>query len=250
MVSNLIDNYPDQFAVVEYHTNGACETPWGTARENFYNIWASGTPWFAYDGLFDAWPINTYQSKLNQRLAIPTPVTMSVECAVLEDQTHRITLEACVEPGGSALDLRLYAVVVEDHTPSSPSYYRNCFRDAAFVVDVTIQPGECHTEVQEFDMDPSWDPADLKIIAWAQAPYAAYPAEIYQGAKALAPFPDAFIPGDLDLDGDVDLSDLATLLSNYGAVGGVQYKDGDIDGDGDVDLSDLAELLAHYGESV
>lgn len=56
-----------------------------------------------------------------------------------------------------------------------------------------------------------------------------------------------WIVGDLDGDGDVDLGDLATLLSNYGMTEGAVYTDGDLDGDGDVDLSDLAELLAHYG---
>jgi hypothetical protein len=55
------------------------------------------------------------------------------------------------------------------------------------------------------------------------------------------------IPGDLDGDGDVDLSDLAQLLANYGITEGATYEDGDLDGDGDVDLSDLAGLLANYG---
>ena len=54
-------------------------------------------------------------------------------------------------------------------------------------------------------------------------------------------------PGDLDGDGDVDLSDLATLLANYGVSTGMSYEDGDLDGDGDIDLSDLAILLAFYG---
>jgi hypothetical protein len=63
---------------------------------------------------------------------------------------------------------------------------------------------------------------------------------------------DAVIPffkvlGDLDGDGDVDLTDLAQLLGHYGTTSGATYADGDLDFDGDVDLSDLAELLGAYG---
>jgi hypothetical protein len=56
-------------------------------------------------------------------------------------------------------------------------------------------------------------------------------------------------PGDIDNDGDTDLSDLAALLAAYGSsVGDANYNPGaDFDDDGDVDLSDLAFLLADYG---
>ena len=54
--------------------------------------------------------------------------------------------------------------------------------------------------------------------------------------------------GDLDSDYDVDLSDLAQLLANYGEPSGMSYEDGDLDNDGDVDLADLAELLSRYGD--
>jgi hypothetical protein len=54
-------------------------------------------------------------------------------------------------------------------------------------------------------------------------------------------------PGDVDGDGDVDLSDLATLLANFGVSGGATPEQGDLDGDEDVDLSDLAALLANFG---
>jgi len=40
---------------------------------------------------------------------------------------------------------------------------------------------------------------------------------------------------------------MAILLSNYGMTSGAIYEDGDLDEDGDVDLSDLAALLAVHG---
>ena len=58
---------------------------------------------------------------------------------------------------------------------------------------------------------------------------------------------DEFCYGDLDGDNDIDLADLAQLLSNYGTPSGAVYEDGDLDADGDVDLADLAGLLSVYG---
>jgi hypothetical protein len=62
-----------------------------------------------------------------------------------------------------------------------------------------------------------------------------------------AGFPD--LEGDLDGDCDVDLEDLANLLSHYGLTDGATYPDGDLDCDSDVDLADLTALLSHYGEA-
>jgi hypothetical protein len=57
------------------------------------------------------------------------------------------------------------------------------------------------------------------------------------------------LPGDLNQDGVVDLTDLSTLLSHFGTPSGATLATGDVDGDGDVDLTDLAELLGHFGST-
>lgn len=54
--------------------------------------------------------------------------------------------------------------------------------------------------------------------------------------------PPAPVPGDLDHDGDVDASDLATILGLWGSAG----PGGDIDADGSVGAPDLAALLANW----
>lgn len=55
--------------------------------------------------------------------------------------------------------------------------------------------------------------------------------------------------GDVDGDRDIDLTDLAILLTHFGMPSGATRADGDLDGDGDVDLTDLAILLSRFGTS-
>lgn len=57
------------------------------------------------------------------------------------------------------------------------------------------------------------------------------------------------VPGDVDADGDVDLTDLATLLIAFGSCEGVltYNADADFNGSGCVELADLAVLLANFG---
>jgi hypothetical protein len=61
--------------------------------------------------------------------------------------------------------------------------------------------------------------------------------------------PPCDLAGDLNGDGSVDLTDLATLLGNYGTLSGANADDGDTDGDHDVDLADLTALLSSFGQS-
>jgi hypothetical protein len=52
---------------------------------------------------------------------------------------------------------------------------------------------------------------------------------------------------DSNNDGEVDLSDLAFVLSNFGTLAGEPFSDGDMNGDGGTDVEDLALLLGSFG---
>ncbi|MHB1037748.1 MAG: ice-binding family protein [Pirellulales bacterium] len=58
------------------------------------------------------------------------------------------------------------------------------------------------------------------------------------------------VPGDVDLDGDVDIFDVAVLQTKYGTTSGATWADGDFDGNGTVDIFDVALMQTNYGEGV
>ncbi len=62
----------------------------------------------------------------------------------------------------------------------------------------------------------------------------------------------AFMAGDVDRDGDVDLADLSRLLTAFGSCEGSGAFDlsADVDASGCVDLADLSSLLTEFGTGV
>jgi len=56
--------------------------------------------------------------------------------------------------------------------------------------------------------------------------------------------PNPSLPGDLNNDDTVNITDMSILLSNYGTTNSTA----DINGDGTVNILDLSILLSHYGE--
>ncbi len=56
----------------------------------------------------------------------------------------------------------------------------------------------------------------------------------------------AYLPGDADRDGDVDLEDFVTLKNNFGSSDAT-WADGDFNGDAAVTLEDFVILKTHFG---
>lgn len=58
------------------------------------------------------------------------------------------------------------------------------------------------------------------------------------------------VPGDADLDGNVDVHDYQALADYFGKTAAALWREGDFDLDGDVDWRDYVILKSHFGQTV
>lgn len=79
-------------------------------------------------------------------------------------------------------------------------------------------------------------------LALAGESYNAYAGEALQVLTA-----PTDIPGDLNLDGEVNVGDLGILGAYYGIQSGALWSTGDMNGDGAVDVGDLGIMGSNYG---
>ena len=107
--------------------------------------------------------------------------------------------------------------------------YGHCMGESVFCIEADLDEDGCITLI------------DYQLWMRRYRDYTGNP-----GASA----PTLGIPGDLNGDSRIDLSDLAAFLANYGISQGATFVDGDFNSDGAIDISDLAILLAVYGVNV
>ena len=186
----MIDDYSTFAAIFIHVWDDDYDLPWGNDRTDLYGGCADGIPWFAYDGLFDAWPIASYESNYIARQAVPTDVTIDLFGDAVSADSYDIKATVCVEPGGEQADFTFYTVQVLDHYPDVAPYYRNCFMQAVETEGVTVNPGQC-VDIQNtlvFDALNMSRQDDIKIMAWAQTAAVLWPAEVFQAAQMGWPF--------------------------------------------------------------
>lgn len=231
----LLDTYPDSFAFVQMHVNDPTATPWGDARYAFYG--GTATPWVAFDGVdIVAGAVDDPDQQYTiyrtnhflPRRAQPTDVALELAAEDLGGFRYRVTATVALEPGAPARTLRLEVVQVLDHWPTGNVGYRNAFKQAAPAVDLELATGGsdgASVELQ-LDADSQAQLADVKLIAWVQAPHDAAPADVAQAA--MLRWPLISLPGDGDADGVPDGDDVCP--DRYDPA----QADGDGDGVGDL----------------
>ena len=266
-----MDAYPDSFAFVQFHVFDEYATPWGDDRWVFDGGEYTPTAVFggvdpvvgAVSDVDQQYTIYRANHFLQQR-AVPTDVTVDLSAEHVGGQTYRVTAVVGMEAGEIAKTLRVYMVQVLDHWPATPSYHRNTFKQAAPSQDITLAPGSSQAVERPFTFDAdSWaSQEDIKIVAWAQAPAASAPAEVYQAATRLWPL--ISLPGDADADSILDVTDncphrynpnqLDTDGDQVGdlcddCAGHVNPDQADADEDAFGDACDNCPLLHHHDQA-
>ena len=190
MVSDLIDQNSGRFAVVTSHIGDVYAVPWGEDRLASYYSLGTTTPTLMVDGWFDC-PQRNYSDCLAQQLAVPSDTTIDLSGSQVSGATWDITAEICVENGAPSRTMRIYTAATLDDYPNPPEHSRNVLMQAVPSGDVTLSGGACSTVTQRITFDAtSWSsPNDIVVIAWAQEPNAAGPANAYQAAIMPWPFP-------------------------------------------------------------
>jgi hypothetical protein len=214
VVTPLIDDYyPDNFKLLTIHLAPPLEIPWGSQRWSFYYVPPGYIPRIEVDGVlnyigYPGGPPGVWGNLINNRLAVPTDITIDVSLQQVVDQTFDIVANVCMEPSGAARTVRVWSVQLLDFWPAYappgyPDRYRNCVMWAPLVPqDIALAPDECVEVVETvtFDSD-SWDnKQNIEVVVWAQEPAASPPAEVYQVGSAEYGdhiFTDGFESGDV-----------------------------------------------------
>lgn len=229
-LDQLLTVYDDSCALVQIHYGDAFQIPWALDRWNYYST--SYTPTAIFNGqdtmegavLNDEQQYTIYRTNhfLPQR-AFPTDVMLDVWAEALSGPSYRAHVEIGIEAGGTSKPVRVYLVQVLDHWPDDPSYSRNGLKQVVGEQALTLNPGQTQTLTWDVDFDAeSWArQQEIKLVAWAQDPQPAAPAEVFQAA--VKKWPLTRLPGDWDGDGVADGADTCPRV----------YDPNQLDGDGD-----------------
>jgi thiol-disulfide isomerase/thioredoxin len=241
-LDKLVADYPNKFIPLDVFasTTGRYSQPWGLSRAfTFYNLASYPTAWF--DGVVQrvgaADTYSTYLNSINSRTLIPTDVLINLSAVQTTGQSYELTLSVGLESGATVRPVQLYLVEALDHYgiyDDMSTVPRNTFWQALQSgFNLTLAPGQTRQFKTSVALDDeSWNHlADVRFIAWAQAPATAGPAEIYNATQLAL---TQSVNGDYNHNGTVDAADYVVWRNGL---------------DNMYTFADYAVWRAHFGQA-
>lgn len=168
-------DYPDQTALVEYHSATGDFGFLQEARDRVYNYYIFyGYPSLFADGV-DLWPISTWRPWLTNRMTQPSPITLNITGGYDPVTKNGMVTASFQNDSSSAITARVYFVITEDSLyhldPNGHEWHNKLARD--FLPDetgevITIDVGQTEDVSRNFTIDAAWDEDFCTIVTWIQ----------------------------------------------------------------------------------
>ncbi|MEW6199868.1 MAG: hypothetical protein AB1601_14545 [Planctomycetota bacterium] len=247
----MLQNFPNTFISIAIQT-AVYPTTWGNQRYSFYGI--TGVPTAEFDGMIEcrgaystvsqqySWYLGAY----NSCMAVPTDVAIEMETFKVAADRIRVKAKISIEATGVGKSMRVHFVQLLDRWPFGYTWTRDGVKQGQDMGVIALNAGQSTTLTYDFtlDADSLAHPGDVKVVAFAQDPLSAKPAQVFNGNFLNGPF--GFRKGDLNCDGNVDFGDInpfvlaLTNAAGYAAqFPNCDINNGDIDGNGFVDFGDI-----------
>lgn len=175
---DLIDNGHD-VAVIDYHSGDVYETTSGLARLQYYGLQGSPTAWFdggnaSVGGNHTTSLYTTYLPKVNQRIAIPSDFTMSVEGSNSGLIDYELVIEIENVGGGATSNLALHVAVTESDIQQSwqgmteLNFTQRLNAPNQFGTALDFSSGDVVEETVSFTFNPDWVAEHCEVVMFVQ----------------------------------------------------------------------------------
>ncbi len=183
-LDSLADEYPlSELSILEYHVGDAYEATGNSNRANsYYDI--GGYPTAYFDGIDshgggaldpdDPGIYNTYKTKIDNRLPVPSSVTVTVTGNIGATGTINANITAIDDMPPGITNLKARFVVYEDHNYTvwvSGREYRLRYTVVENLPEeaITLTKEQNLEFTKTFALDPAWELNKLGVVVFVQA---------------------------------------------------------------------------------
>ena len=155
----------------------------GETRASYYGVY--GIPDLYFDGILNPYSnMPPYDDELDERLAVSSPLKMTLSGSV-EDAFVTYDLSIKVLESFSGTDVKVLFVLMENGVESGGEIYNGVARWAGDEQSVSVRDlDESESFSSIVDIDESWNPANLKLVAFVQDRST---KEVFQAAQLFLP---------------------------------------------------------------